>query len=306
MASNEPKAKKSKKVKLQVVKTNADYDPERVLGKEMFPELYANIYIAGKKKSGKTQLLYNILKRCANKSTKVQLFSATVDKDPTYKEIARMLKSRGVDFETFDHFIDEDKNDLLAQFIAQAKEEAEAEGREEKPVPQTSRKFVPIEEARMLFGDELPRSQIAKQEAAEAKAEADEAAAAAAKAAKKKQKGKGKLAPEYILCFDDLGEDLRKKSISQLLIKNRHFRCKTIILSQWLSYLRPTAVRQLDYAVLFGGFPTDKLEELHQKLDISEAPEDFIQRYKNATNEKYSFLTIDIADQTYRTKFDPN
>lgn len=295
---------KPRKVKLQVVKTTADYDTDKVLGKEMFKELYANIYLAGKKKSGKTMLLYNILKRCANKATKVMLYSPTLDKDDTYKEIQKMLQSRGVDYTGFDHFIDpEDGSDLLAAFIKNAKEEAKAEGRDEPPAPPVnSRKFIAREDARMLFGDELPRAEIAKRLAEEAKS----AAAAAAKAAEKakRKKRKTRLSPQFILVFDDLGEDLRKKSISQLLIKNRHYRCKTIILSQWISYLPPTAIRQLDYVILFGGFPSDKLEDLHKKLDLSDSPEEFEAEYKAATAKKYSFLTIDIVDNTYRTKFD--
>jgi len=294
---------KPKKVKLQVIKTSADYDYDKVLGKELFKELYANIYLAGKKRSGKTQLLYNILKKCTNKSTKVMLFSPTVDKDPTYAEIQKMLQAKGVDYSGFDHFIDpEDGSDLLAAFIASRKEEAKSEGREEPAVAPTSRKYVALEDAKVIFGDELPRAEIAKRMAQDLKAEQADAEKKAAKA--KKKKGKGKLAPEYILVFDDLGEDLRKKSISQLLIKNRHYHCKTIILSQWISYLPPTAIRQLDYVILFGSFPSDKLEDLHKKLDLSDTPEEFEAEYKAATEKKYSFLTIDIVDNTYRTKFD--
>lgn len=296
---------KAKPVKLKVVKTEAEIDPDRVVGKELFRDLYSNIYLAGKKKSGKTQLLYNILDKCANKSTKVLIFASTVDKDPTYKEIIKMLKRKGSSVETFDHFIDEDGNDLLADLVSKLKEEAREECREEVPVPETSRKYVPKEEARMLFGDELPRAQIAKKEAEEQKLAEEQAAKQAEKKAKQKAKGKKKLAPEYILCFDDLGEDMRKKAVSQLLIKNRHFHLKTIILSQWLSYLTPRSIRQLDYAILFGGFPDDKLDDLHKKLDLSDSEEAFKATYKQATEEKYSFLTIDIADMSYRKKFDP-
>lgn len=295
---------KSKPVKLKVVKTEADLDPARVVGKELFRDLYSNIYIAGKKKSGKTILLFNILDKCANKSTKVLIFASTVDKDPTYKAIIKMLKRKGISVETFDHFIDEDNNDLLADLVSKLKEEAKEEARVEEPVPETSRKYVPLEEARMLFGDELPKAQIAKKEAEEAKRLEEEQAKEAEKKAKKLGKGKKKLAPEYILCFDDLGEDMRKKAVSQLLIKNRHFHLKTIILSQWLSYLTPRAIRQLDYAILFGGFPDDKLDDLHKKLDLSDSEEEFKAKYKAATEEKYSFLTIDIADMSYRKKFD--
>jgi hypothetical protein len=294
--------KKQKKVKLQVVKTEADYDPEKVLGKEMFPELYSNIYIAGKKKSGKTQLVFNILKKCANKATKVMIFSATVNKDATYKEIIKMLDKKGIDHMEYEHFIDEDGTDLLAEFIAKAKEQAEEEnGEDYVPAPPTSRKYVPLEEARIIFGDEVPRKELEKKQA-EADKKAEEAAAKAA-AKKAKRKGKGKLVPEYILVFDDLGEDLRKKAVSQLLIKNRHFKCKTICLSQWITYLPPTAIRQLDYVILFGGFNGEKLEDLHVKLDLSDSFEHFERVYKNATAKKYHFLYIDIANNEYRNDF---
>lgn len=286
----------SKKVHLKVVPTEADYDSSKVLGRQMFPELYSNIYIAGRKKSGKTQLLYNILDRCANKSTKVMLFSATVNKDATYKEIIKMLDKKGIDHCEFEHFITEEKEDLLAAFIQQAKEENAEEV--EQVVPPTSRKYVPIEEARILFGNELPKN------VCDAKNAQEEAAKAEAVAKKKKKKKKGLLSPEYILCFDDLGDDLRKRAVSQLLIKNRHYKCKVIILSQWITYLPPTAIRQLDYALLFGGFADDKLEDLHLKLDLSVPFEEFEKIYRKATEKKYSFLTIDIAEQSYRTKFD--
>lgn len=284
-----------KKVRLKVVKTEAEYDPERVLGRQMFPELYSNIYIAGRKKSGKTQLVYNILAKCANKATKVLIFSATVNKDATYKEILKMLDKKGIEHFEYEHFIDEDRVDLLAEFISNAKQANEDEA--DAPAPPTSRKYVPLEEARMIFGDELPRAQIQK------KLEEDQKKAEEAAAKRAKKKGRGKLAPEYILVFDDLGEDLRKKAVSQLLIKNRHFKCKTICLSQWITYLPPTAVRQLDYVILFGGFNDEKLEDLHKKLDLSDTPEQFAAIYKSATEKKYHFLYIDIANSEYRYDF---
>ncbi len=288
-----------KKVKLKVVKTEADFDTDKVLGRNLFPEPYSNIYIAGRKKSGKTQVLYNILERCANKSTKVMLFSATVNKDATYKEIIKMLDRKKIDHLEYEHFISEEGEDLLAGFIAQAKEDAAAE--EEEVVLPTSRKYVAIEDARIIFGNELPRKEIEKKKAEDIKKEQE----AAEKRAAKKKKGKGKklLAPEYILCFDDLGDDLRKKAVSQLLIKNRHFKCKVIILSQWISYLAPAAIRQLDYVMLFGGFAGEKLEDLHTKLDLSDTFEEFEAKYKEATREKYHFLYIDITNNEYRNDF---
>ena len=286
-----------KSVKLKVVKTSADYDKSKVKGREMFPELFANIYIAGKKKSGKTQLLYNILENCAGRDTKVMLFSATVNKDPTYAEIIKMLDRKTIDHAEFEHFIDEDGNDLLAQFIAEAKARNEKDD-QPTPIPPTARKFVPLEEAKILFGGEVPRKQI-ESKIREEQEEYDRAV---------KQAGMGKkkvkiLSPDYIICLDDLGEDLRKKPVSQLLIKNRHFKCKVIILSQWLSFLTPRAILQLDYVIMFGGFNDEKLEEMYRKLDISTPLQDFIAKYRKATAEKYHFLYYDVADDIYKEGF---
>lgn len=289
--------KPSKPVKLKVVKTSADYDHKRVKGREMFPELFANIYIAGRKKSGKTQLLYNILEQCAGRDSKVLLFGATVNKDATYEEIKKMLDRKSIQHIEYEHFIDEEGVDLLEQFIAEAKQRNADEP--EELIPPTARKFVPLEEAKILFGDEVPRKQIEKK-MREEQEEYDRAKKAQVAKGRKKVKI---LAPEYILCFDDLGEDLRKKAVSQLLIKNRHFKCKVIILSQWLNFLRPVAIRQLDYVLMFGGFNEDKLEELHQKLDLPIEIPDFVNKYRTATKEKYHFLYIDIAEDVYKEGF---
>jgi hypothetical protein len=280
------------KIKLKVVKTAADYDPKTVKGRELFKDPYSNIYIAGRKKSGKTQLLYNILDHCAARDTKVMLFGSTVNKDPTYIAIQKLLDRKGIDWAAFEHFITENNEDLLEKFISDAKERTEAEQQEEQVQPV---KYTPLEKSRVRFGDELPQAIIEKKLAEEE----------VSKEKVKKVKKVKILSPEYILCFDDLGEDMRKKSISQLLIKNRHFKCKTIILSQWISYLTPISIRQLDYVLLYGGFNDEKLEDLHVKLDLSNEIDEFIKIYREATAEKYNFLYISIADNEYRKNFDP-
>lgn len=285
-----------KKVKLQVPKTDNDTDNNKVVGHRLFPELYANIYISAKKKSGKTTLLFNILKKCATRSTKVLIFCPTVNKDPTYKEITKMLDSKGIDHNESENFIDEEGNDLIELFIKNANAAAE---QEEPEVLPTSRKYVSREEARVIFGDELPKSEIEKKMKEDMKKDEEKRK----KQMERKKRGKGKISPEYILVFDDLGQDLRKKSISQLLIKNRHYKCKVIISSQWLNYLMPTAIRQLDYCLLFGGFPTENMEDLYRKLNISVDFNKFIEMYKEATEKKYHFLYIDVNRNEYKKDF---
>jgi hypothetical protein len=52
-------------------------EPTEILGYDYFPTLYSNIYICSKRRSGKTTLIYNILKHCVSKRTNVVFFCST-------------------------------------------------------------------------------------------------------------------------------------------------------------------------------------------------------------------------------------
>ncbi|MGV8131489.1 MAG: hypothetical protein ACP5N7_05320 [Candidatus Pacearchaeota archaeon] len=286
---------KQTKVKIKVVKTSADYDRDKVKGKLLFPELYSNIYIAGRKASGKTQLLYNILRYCAGKNTSVLMFAPTVNKDPTYKKIYEMLDEKGIEYKYFENFIDDEGNDLIELFVKNCGKEDKEE--DDEPNQQGRGETRIKGETPVIFGDEVPRETykqtLLKQQ--ELKAELEKKADI--------KKGGGKLCPDYIICLDDLGDALRKKTIQNLLIKNRHYKTKVVILSQWISYLMPGAIRQLDYVILFGGFPDNKTDDLYRKLDLSITYEEFYKFYKQATEKKYSFLYIDIVKNIFKRNF---
>jgi hypothetical protein len=73
-------------------------------------DLYSNIYIGAKKMMGKSTLLAHILKKCCNKLTTIIIFSSTITKDPTMIEIIRMLRNKGCNVITHEHFIDGNTN----------------------------------------------------------------------------------------------------------------------------------------------------------------------------------------------------
>ena len=52
------------------------------------------------------------------------------------------------------------------------------------------------------------------------------------------------LAPDYILVFDDVSNELKARSIANLLKKNRHLKIKTIISSQYPNDLLPESRKQ--------------------------------------------------------------
>ena len=65
-----------------------------VKGYDLVRELYANIFLCANKKSGKTNVLFNILRQCIGKKTKkVYIFCNTIYKDANYKEILKWLNN---------------------------------------------------------------------------------------------------------------------------------------------------------------------------------------------------------------------
>lgn len=129
----------------ELLEEDANAPEKKVLGEELFPEPYANIFLCARKKSGKTTVLYNILKHCTDRRTKVICFASTVYKDKQWLRIADHLRKQGVEFEghmsIFDNqtgenvverIINEYKDESEQRMMRQKIKEREAAKREEE------------------------------------------------------------------------------------------------------------------------------------------------------------------------------
>lgn len=110
-------------------------------------------------------------------------------------------------------------------------------------------------------------------------------------------------APEYLIILDDLSTELKQASVTALLKKNRHFKAKIIISSQYLNDLKPEARKQIDNFILFEGHSFQKIEDIYRDADISIPIDEFWRVYKFATDRKYSFLYIDCTTGEFRKNF---
>ena len=100
-------------------------DNKKTLGGELFEEPYANIFLCARKKSGKTTAIYNILKHCAGRKTKIICFSSTVFKDKNWLRIADFLKRKDIEFEPHMSIYDEiTGQNLLENIIKELQVEA--------------------------------------------------------------------------------------------------------------------------------------------------------------------------------------
>jgi hypothetical protein len=244
-------------------------DLRPVRGSSLIPECYANIFLCAKKKSGKTSVIFKLLKGCVGKNTTIIAFVSTLHKDQNWIAMKKYFEEQGVPFVGYTSLAEEGV-DHLATLIQSLRHPEVEEEPEEKDIPPK----------KVLFrtdGDEEEKE--------------------------KKKKPLKYLSPEYILVFDDLSDELKSKSLVTLLKSNRHMLCRIIISSQYLNDLLPESRKQIDTWLLFKSQPTEKLEQIYKDGDISLPFSTFEKMYKFATKEPYSFFYVDTRSEEYRIGF---
>lgn len=264
--------KKINKEKVNCIKLKKN-DELKVKGVNLFEEIYANIFLLARKKSGKTTLLWNILRKCSDADTRIIIFSATVQKDANMKAIVKYFKKKKNTVETYMSIFDDDgRTNILDALIEEMGELDDDDDSSDEENDKKKKK----EKLLIDTGDEE----------------------------KERPKRKKKYqAPEIIFVFDDLSTELRNPVISRLLKTNRHYKSKVILSSQYVHDLAPQSIRQLDYLLAFKGLSDEKLLKLHTGLDLSIPFDLFNKIYKDATKAKFQFLYIDAINQSLRKSF---
>ncbi len=117
----------NKVVVAPVIAHGGEPNPDKIKGYDYIPLLYANIFLCAKKKSGKTNVIYNLLDQVAGPKTTVYIFCSTVHKDATYDAIMKMLKKKNISFEAHTHFLDKGgKTNILTDIISHADDSEKA------------------------------------------------------------------------------------------------------------------------------------------------------------------------------------
>lgn len=267
----------------QLLTQNKDTRP--VKGADMFPEVYSNIFICSKKKSGKSVCIFNILKKCIGKDTTVIIFCSSLYKDPVYKSIMKMLENNGINFIGYTSMYDDcsvsadtkrkKKSNHLEDLVECLKKKAEDDYRKENEEDEEEEK--PL----CVFDND----------------EEDEP--------KQKKKRKSKyVEPEYLIIFDDLSNEIKSPTLTTLLKNHRHYKTKIIISSQYYLDLLPASRTQLDYLLIFQNITEDKLKAMYKDADLDVDYDVFKEMYDYATEKKYNFLYVDTRNCKFRKNFD--
>lgn len=247
-------------------------DKRPVKGREIFPEIYSNIFFCARKKSGKTCAIAHIIDKCSTSETKVIAFVSTLHRDATWRSIQDMCAKRKIDFTGYTSLKDETtKENILDSIVLSLAAETENK-KDKKDTSQTG--------GGILIGDDTgPRE--------------------------RKSKRPKENACKIIFVLDDLSGELLDSSVTKLLKKNRHFKCKVLISSQYFKDISLQARKQLDYVLLYSGLAQspDKLLDAYKDLDLSVPFEMFSEMYKYCTKERFHFMYIDVVNSEFRHDF---
>ncbi len=254
-------------------------DEKNIYGGKFFKNPWSNTFICAKKNSGKTNIIYHIIKNCAHKNTRVILICGTVNIDPTYKKMCDMMDRKKIRYDTFTSFVDDETGEnVLSSLLEELKNPEEPE---EKSDEEEEHEVKVIKKG-IDYGD----TRIVKK-----------------KKKKLKKKKPELLYSKIILVIDDIGS-ARLPVLSNLMKQNRHHHMRILVSSQHIFDLPPSALKQLDYCLVFKSLNQEKIERLKQDLDIGNLTTDeFFMLYKELTEEKYSFMYIDVRNETYRQNF---
>ena len=210
----------------------SDLDKRPIKGYDICPEIYSNIFLTAKKKSGKTSALFKIMKECCDKKTIIIIFCSTIYKDENWIEIRKYFEKKGNDIRVYTSLY-EDGEDQLQKLIDELSNEAQEEDQKNE-----EKEELPVNRCEDIL-ERLTNMHLAASGRALPEPEPE-----------KKKKVK------------------KSKSLLTLLKKNRHYKSKIIISSQWLHDLLPESRKQIDVYIIFAGFSMKKIEECYKDSHI--------------------------------------
>lgn len=229
-------------------------------GKKLFDIRYWLMGILGKKKSGKTSLIYSLIKYFVSKKMIVIFFASTFYIDDNYQVIREWLEKNEIVYMAFTNIIDEGVNNVDLWMKEHERKVENEEDEQSEPTEGIN------------TGEQDEEEEEDEDEDKE---------------------------PEFLFVFDDLSSELRDPAVRKLCKNMRHFKAKVILSTQSITDIHPHQYIQMDYVALFKGFNNEVLKDLFKKIEPQCDLPTFISMYRKiAVN--YDFLLIDRAKGKFR------
>lgn len=246
-------------------------------GKDCLQVRYWIFGILGKRFSGKSTLVYSLIRKFLTKKMIFFFYTPTFYKDDTYKAIKELLDEKEIPYMVYSSIVDDSGIDTIRTFLdVHADDEEEESEPEEEQDEELSAKSV-------NFGKEKLKP-------------------------KPKPKKKKKSNLTYFFVFDDMAREMRKPSFDALCKRSRHLKCLICISTQSPTDLERSVYQQLDYLAMFKNFNEESLIQLYERVQPNISLEQFQQLYNQVTEGTYTlsgkklhnFLLLDRTDESFR------
>ncbi len=248
----------------------------------MYTPNFPNVFLVGKKASGKSTVIYNILDNCINEDTYTFIFSNTFYNDQIWKDIANLLNKKQIQYEAHLSMFEE-KNNILAEIL----NNIESYAKELQMIKNNG--------VNKLRGIKTPTI-ITEENTIQ------------------KKKSSKYAAPMYCFVFDDFSSELRNPILAKLLKQNRHYHAFIIISSQYFKDIKPEIRMQINYYLLFKNIDEKRLIQIYEDSSLTIRLDKFLSYYKKVTedlnqkdkhNNKH-FLYVNTDNPELRIDFNYN
>jgi hypothetical protein len=245
-------------------------DKRPIKGADFFDKAYMTCYMLGKKNSGKTSNLWNIIANRIESNTTVVVFCATLHADPSWIAIIKALRKKGVPLMLYTAIVEDGVNNLQELLSELNDQAAERDAEEKEP----KKKKKPV---------------------AAIKTEDDEDE-------EEKVKKPKYLAADWLIIFDDMSDQIKNGILEKFIKLHRHHRSAIFISNQTLNDLSVASRKNIDFWILYTDIDGKKLSEIYNKCSLGITFEKFSELYHDATSKPYSFF-FNANKADYRQNF---
>jgi hypothetical protein len=216
--------KKINDFKVKPIKIPKDSRP--VKGGFLFPKPYCTVFLLGKKESGKTNTLFNIMCNRIESNTTIVIFSSTIYSDDNWIAIRKFFEEKEIPTIYYTGIYEQHDNtrvNKLQELVSQLEDEAiardEAKKEEKKKKKEKKLKIIKTDDDSDSDDEE-------------------------------KEKKPKKIAADYIIIIDDLSNEIKDKSLETLIKKHRHYHTMILLSNQTLNDVTVATRKNLDFWIL--------------------------------------------------------
>ena len=260
------------------------------LGQELLHKVFENVNIVAPSGSGKTTWIFNVLMNCCGPRTTVLAFSNSAESDSSWDGIKEWLNENKIRHVIDTDIIDDEKNNLIQEFIDWRVQVAKTE----KEIAKQSKLESVLADKNVPFGGFMMQLAEEKKE---------RPFLGTIDRCLVEKDGVTYEYPLFIVIVDDLSHRMKNPAIQTLIRMYRHMKCKLIISSQYSKDNSVGGRSNVSSILIWGGINRTRIKELYETSGCKLTFEEFFKLYLDAVTPtpelSHPYLHVDISRRLF-------